>query len=390
MSISVLSKLFKDEMATVASVGAASQVNSKLECGDPSLHWCIGGWSINRPNLVYGPSGSGKSALAAIASGIAQKKRPGSLVIFNDTEFYYHEQPDRIKRLEKYGIDTDNTMIISGNTLDDAFGKLAQIEELLKTKKIDVSAWVVDSWQGIENISAAKKLDENKNGEGASDAGNAHRGNAKSMNPILTRILGLAAKYKITVMIVQHVQVNQEQYGPKFLLLGGEKLRHLCDSILFVESIQAKDAKLNASGEVAKDGELIVGKKIRARGEKTRNTVEGKKVEFWMNFEECRFAKPEESLLGLAENLGVVYTPFEVERDEDGNPVLDKKTGAAKGKEKKGYYEANVGDDTVTVYGRPKMLERLKENTEFFLKVQKACMESQSTNAAKAEEAVSE
>jgi RecA/RadA recombinase len=382
MSISILSKLFKDEMSTVASVGAAAQIVNKLECGDPALSWCLGSWTLNRPNLIYGPSGSGKSALASIGAGKAQKKRPGSLVIFNDTEFYYHEQPDRIKRLEKYGIDIDNTMIIPGNTLDDAFGKLAQIENLLKEGKIDVSAWVIDSWQGIENISAAKKLDENKNGEGASDAGNAHRGNAKSMNPILTRILGLCAKYKITLFIVQHVMVSQDQYGPKFQMLGGEKLRHLCDSILYVESISAKDSKLNADGEVAGQDDIVVGKKIRGRGEKTRNTVEGKKVEFWMDFENCSFAKAEESLLSLAENLGVVYTPFELEVDANGKPVIDKKTGKQKKKEERGYYEANLENGVFKVFGRPKMLEKLKDPS-VFAQVQKACMQSNSMNASK-------
>lgn len=382
MSISILSKLFKDEMSTVASIGAASQVINKLECGDPALSWCLGSWTLNRPNLIYGQSGSGKSALASIGAGKAQKKRPGSLVIFNDTEFYYHEQPERIKRLEKYGVDIDNTMIISGNTLDDAFGKLSQIENLLKEEKIDVASWVIDSWQGIENLSAAKKLDENKNGEGASDAGNAHRGNAKSMNPILTRILSLCAKYKITLFIVQHVMVSQDQYGPKFLMLGGEKLRHLCDSILYVESVQAVDSKLNADGEIAGKDDTVVGKKIRGRGEKTRNTVEGKKVEFWMDFESCSFAKAEDSLLSLAENLDVIYTPFEIETDANGKPIIDKKTGQPKKKEERGYYEVNLENGVFKVYGRSRMLEKLKDPS-VFAQVQKACMLSNSTNASK-------
>jgi hypothetical protein len=206
----------------------------------------------------------------------------------------------------------------------------------------------------------------------------------------LVRILRLCAKYKITTFIVQHCMVNQDQYGPRYLLLGGEKLRHLCDTILLVESVSAKDAKMNAGDDIASKDEVVVGKKIRGRVEKTRNTMEGKTVDFWMNFEECRFAKPEESLFDLARNLGVVYTPVEEETNDDGEVIFDKKTGKPKSKEKKGWNEVTIDDGVISMYGRPGFVDKLKNDKTFFAKVQSACMKSKNLlgSAGKASESV--
>lgn len=381
-SMGYLSKLFKKEEASVASVLMKEEYDSSLHCGDPALSWCLGGWTKHRPNLIYGSSGSGKSALAQKGAAAAQKERPGSVVLINDSEYYYYEQPERAARLEKFGIDPDNTLIIPGNTIDAGFSKLNEIEKLLEEGKIDISAWIIDSWSGFENKAAAKKMD----GGDALNAGDSHRGNAKTMNPVLTRIIRLCAQYKITCFIVQHVMVNQEQYGPKFLLLGGEKLRHLCDSILYVETIARSDARLGADGEalMATSTEVSVGKKIRAKAMKTRNTVEGKTVEFWMDFENCRFAKQEDSLFVLATNLGIIDYQKNEERDSDGNPIIDKKTGKPKFK-KSSKYEFPAGDVNAQDLGTVSSVKEHLKDKNFFAKVLDACMKSKKTHAAEGE-----
>lgn len=378
-SMGYLSKLFKKEEASVASVLMKEEYNSVLHCGDPALSWCIGGWTKHRPNLVYGPSGSGKSALAQKGAAEAQRERPGSVVLINDSEYYYYEQPERAARLAKFGIDVENTLIIPGNTIDTAFNRLTDIEKLLEEGKIDISAWIIDSWSGFENKASAKKMDKGE----AMEAGDAHRGNAKTMNPVLTRIIRLCAQYKITCFIVQHVMVNQEQYGPKYLLLGGEKLRHLCDSILFVESIARSDARLGADGEVlaATSTDVAVGKRIRAKATKTRNTVEGKTVEFWMDFENCTFAKQEDSLFILATQLGVIDYQKTVERDDEGNPIIDKKTGEIKVK-KSSKYEFPAGDTDAQDLGTVSAVKEKLKDKNFFAKVLDACMKSKKTSAA--------
>jgi hypothetical protein len=189
----------------------------------------------------------------------------------------------------------------------------------------------------------------------------------------------LAAKYNNTVFIVQHCMVNQEQYGPRYLLLGGEKLKYLCDSIVYLETVNAKDSRLTDGDEVAAREDLIIGKKIRARADKTRNTVEGKSVEFWMNFEECHFALANESLFTLATKLGVIYTQTEIITDPKGRPELDK-DGNTKTKEKKGWLEVMVDDTPFSCYGQPKMVEKLKDPA-FAAKVRAMCNDSKKMSA---------
>ena len=385
--INHLSKLYKDEMAAVGSEIINLEIDTVLHMDDPSLDWTIGGFSKHRINLAYGPAGAGKSAIVAMGAAKAQQERPDSIVLLNDTEFYYFEQPSRVERLGKYGIDTDNLMIIPGNTLDDAFGQISKIETLIKEKKVDISAWIIDSWQSIENEAASTKIDENKKGTGLSDSSNAARGNAKQMSPVLSRILKMAAKYKITVFIVQHVLINLDPFDyVKYKLPGGEKLKHYCDSILLLDSVNAKDSKL-AEGDlnVEKD-DIIVGKKIRAKAEKTRNTSEGKKADFFINFKECRFARPEESLFSLAEKLGVIYTPTEPEFDKKGKPVLDE-NGIQKIKEKTGWREVIVDETPFSAYGEPKFMEKLKDPV-FYKKVRKLCDGSKKMSASTGESIV--
>src|SRR5690606_33785191 len=77
-----------------------------------------------------------------------------------------------------------------------------------------------------------------------------------------------------------------------------------------------------------------VGKKILFKCDKSRSVVEGRKGEFWMNFETMQFALPEESLFNLATKLGVIEHPKtavlhehgpekgQPKKDSDGNVVF--------------------------------------------------------------------
>jgi RecA/RadA recombinase len=347
-----------------------------LDMGDPALQWAMGGWVRGRANLIYGPSGSGKTALALKAAAEEQKKTKGWVVIC-DSEYAHAgplnpEQGKAIKRYKDAGLDTEKVIVIQSNEPNVLFGDVGSLETDVKKGDLNLSALVVDSWGGIESDSQSAKISEGK----VTEAGNSYGGNAKVMGPILMHLLRIFAENGVTGFFVQHCMQNMDQYGPRFILLGGQKLRFLVHGILFIETINAKGAAL-LDGEVAatKDDEITfkVGKKLRAVCEKSRNVVEGRKCEFWFNFEKIQFAKPEESLYNLASRLGIIANKQKVDLDDKGQPKKDKE-GKVIYKEVRGYYVFPVGvENPYEFHGPNAVIEALSTNKDLWAQVWNAC-----------------
>jgi hypothetical protein len=277
---------------------------------------------------------------------------------------YFHESPERMARLRTaFGIDTERCVVISTKEVNAAFANIFELTEAVRNNEISLAGWLIDSWKGFENKAAVKKI---LKGE-IDDAGNASRGNAKTLNPILDQVVKIAALSRAAVFVTQHVAQNQEEYGPDYLLPGGENLRHQADAIVFIESIHAADAKLaDGDQQIAKgdrDTEKI-GKKVRIRAEKTRNTVEGKQCEVWFNFRDGRFALPEQSLFDLAVKLDVMYHP----------------TGD-NGKEQTAYWTCDCCNDKF--HGQGQAVEAIKTNSDFQAKLQAACLSDKKTEVKK-------
>jgi hypothetical protein len=296
------------------------------------------------------------------------------------------DNPKTIERLEQVGLDPDKVIITSSNKMDELFFGLSDLEADVKAGDLKVSAVIVDSWGGVSVESALKKIADGE----VSDAGNSFGGNAKFINPLIQFFLRLAGDYAVTCFFVQHCIMNMEQYGKKYLLIGGQKLRYLVHASLFLESVEAADARLGAGNvqiEKSKVDEYVaVGKRIRGFCDKSRQQVEGRKVEFWVNFESAQFAKTEESLFELASRIGVIGHPVESEMDAKGNIKIDKETGKPITKVKTAYwcYPASGGPDSVRWHGRPGAITALQDKA-MFDKVFKECMESSAKNAVDSE-----
>lgn len=302
--------LIKEKMAGV----------SYLYMGDPQLHWGAGGWIRGHLNLIYGPSRSGKTAICLRGCAEEQKLSKGYVIIV-DTEWAYAD-PDEvdlagnptpraqntIDRLRKAGLDPDKTLIWQSNIATDAFSLLSSMETDLQKDPSSVSAILIDSWGGIQGEAQREKLNKGK----ADDAGKSYGGNAKVINPIIQHLVRMANVYGVTVFGVQHATVNLEQYGPKFLLPGGQKLLHLNHCIMFIEGSETKGNSLldgDEAGSATSDMAGKVGKLVRFRCEKSRVHPEGRNGAFYMNFSELTFAMPEQSLFDLASRLGVIVHP---------------------------------------------------------------------------------
>ena len=289
--------------------------------GDPTLHWCIGGYRRDHVNLYYGPSKSGKSTLAMKHCGQEQKAKGGAVIILDsenslsdpmevdDVGEYTTSAAKTRRRLMTAGIDPDNCLIRQSNDLSYAFKYAKEWEAALEADPKCISAIMVDSWEGFQNSAALKNIIEGD----ADKAGNKFGGNAKTINPALKFLVSLSQKYGVAVFSIQHVRVNFDEYGPDFILPGGQTFVHLHDSILFMQGVDTKKGTLLADG--TKDTSKIdtatkVGKLVRFKCDKSRATVEGKTGETYMNFQDIKFIEPEQSLFTLATRLGVIVHPL--------------------------------------------------------------------------------
>lgn len=300
---------------TAASIVAKNE-ESMVPFPDPMLTWVTGGGiALNRLNIYTGMSGTGKTFLCAMAAGLLQKRRPEAWVIILDVEYYYDNRPERVKRLESFGINLEKTFIISSNEPDVIFARLSDLEASLKAGEMEVCALVADSFGALEDPSTANKLNEGEIGA----AGNKMGGTAKLIKPLVIRLLRIAAEQKVTVLAVQHamedIQAAQRSMGKgpkKWIVLGGQALRLMSDVLLISENVERKDA-LIAAGDVSVENEdkgvVAVGKTVRFRCLKSRDTMEGKVCDVKFNFDTCQMVQREQSLYNLATLLGIICHP---------------------------------------------------------------------------------
>ena len=365
--------------------------------GDPAIDWVMGGYKRGCSNLFYGPSKSGKTTVAMILAGIEQKKTNGGLVLIFDSEYAndMNKDPEVVERWKAAGLDPDLVLAVSSNEVNELFTGLGDLEADLKTTRqgmidgvevkkipnyINIAAIIVDSWGGIQSEQAKEKM----NAGNLSGAANSYGGNAKTINPIIQTILRISATYGITSLHIQHCIENMDKdprtgayKGPKWILLGGQKLRYLSQSITFIETVEAGDSLFNADGLPVKDaGGVAVGKRVRIRCEKSRKQVEGRKAESFINFRDCTFANKSVTLFNLAFGLGVIPHAKFPEKDAKGKPKLGP-DGEPIMKENNQWYL--IGDQKIK--GKDATIAAMATDQKLFDFVWKSTLESNSSDA---------
>jgi len=373
--MSILKKLQQQEQVKRQDVVRKLAGDGLLYMGDPSLQWGIGGWARAKLNLIYGPEKSGKSTLCLKGAAQEQAKSKDGVVVIFDSEYAYDAfnhvdtkgkpTADSLKireRMTKMGLDIDRVYVFASNEPNVLFKHLGAIEKAARDGDENICAIIVDSLGALQSDTAREKL-------AAGDvvgASNSFGGIAKIIAQLSITFTRIVNELGITGFFVQHCIVNMEQYGDKWILLGGQKLRFMMHNIVFVESIKAKDAGLLADGSTTGDNAdgVRVGKRLRFKCDKSRNVVEGRKGEFWFNFEDGSFAKPEESLFELATGLKVIDHP------------------SKDGKVNKIWWQYPVDAVTPQKYqGRDAAIKALTEDKNLFQAVFNDCMKSNRNSA---------
>lgn len=373
---SFMTKMLDDNRKVAETIKKSLDGEQYGYMGDPALNWATGGYQRGHLNLLYGPSKSGKSTFALKYCGQEQAKKGGAVIII-DSEGSLSDQfatdvngeltasaKKTRRRLESAGIDPENCIIRSSNNINYAFKYLPEWKDALESDPTSISAILVDSWEGFHSQLAYEKINKKK----VDEAGNSFGGNAKTINPTLKYLLDIATSYGVTVFSIQHVRVNMEQYGPKWLIPGGQTFIHLHAMICLIEGSETKKNSLlvgDVEGNSASDMAMKVGKLVRFKCDKSRANVEGRQGETFINFETIQFVKKEESLFNLASRLGIIVHP--------------------EGKGNSWWQYPAVAESPIQWYGSNKAIANLTEDEDLYKEIYRACMESSKTRGTEHE-----
>jgi RecA/RadA recombinase len=295
------SSLIKAENAALASALLDAKKNSVVTTGSYTIDWATkGGIARGELTLLWGSPGSGKSTLMLKMMAHEQKAFPDKVAVLIDTEYSF--DANRAKQL---GVDMSRLVIFQSNMFEDAVAPLAKIAaDIIKDKSVCFIG--LDSVKGFQSINEQAAMDEGK----VDSAANAYGGISKSINPTVKILLRLAAETNCMVILCNHANMNMDPRTSKYypyVLTGGQLLKHLCSTTIFMDKVENKKSKIFAAGvHSVNETEISIGNVIRLKVTKSRRTVEGKVAEVAWNLETGEFEQRNEELFRLATSLNVL------------------------------------------------------------------------------------
>lgn len=234
----------------IMRLGESQKIDvATFSSGSVSLDLALGGgFPKGRIIEIYGPESSGKTTLALHA--VAEIQKEGGTAAFVDAE--HALDPQYARRL---GVNTEDLYISQPDNGEQA---LEITETLVRSNAVDLI--VVDS---VAALVPRAELE--------GDMGDAHVGlQARLMSQALRKLAGVISKSKATVVFINQIRMKiGVMFGNPETTTGGNALK-------FYSSVRLDIRRI---GQI-KDGEDVIGSRVRVKVVKNKIAPPFKKAEF--------------------------------------------------------------------------------------------------------------